>query len=48
MVICDEMSAHYGVFAYASDMECFQPLMGAINDTEYIPSILLPTQGMDV
>ena len=27
MVICDEMIAHYGVFAYASDMDCFQPLM---------------------
>ena len=27
MVICDEFIAHYGVFAYASDMDCFQPLM---------------------
>ena len=27
MVICDEMIAHYGVYAYASDMDCFQPLM---------------------
>ena len=27
MVICDEMIAHYGVFAFASDMDCFQPLM---------------------
>ena len=27
MVICDEMITHYGVFAYASDMDCFQPLM---------------------
>ena len=27
MVICDEFIAHYGVYAYASDMECFQPLM---------------------
>ena len=27
MVVCDEMIAHYGVFAYASDMDCFQPLM---------------------
>ena len=27
MVIADEMIAHYDVFAYASDMDCFQPLM---------------------
>ena len=27
MVICDEMIAHYGAYAYASDMDCFQPLM---------------------
>lgn len=27
MVVCDEMIAHYDVFAYASDMDCFQPLM---------------------
>ena len=27
MVVCDEMIAHYGVFAYASDMDCFQGLM---------------------
>ena len=27
MVICDEFIAHYGVFAFASDMDCFQPLM---------------------
>ena len=27
MVICDEMIAHYAVFAFASDMDCFQPLM---------------------
>lgn len=27
MAICDEMIAHYGVFAFASDMDCFQPLM---------------------
>ena len=27
MVVCDEFIAHYGVFAYASDMDCFQPLM---------------------
>ena len=27
MVICDEYIAHYGAFAYASDMDCFQPLM---------------------
>ena len=26
-VVCDEFIAHYGVFAYASDMDCFQPLM---------------------
>jgi len=27
MVICDEYIAFYGVFPYASDMDCFQPLM---------------------
>jgi len=27
MVICDEFIAHYGAYAYASDMDCFQPLM---------------------
>lgn len=27
MVVCDEFIAHYGVYAYASDMDCFQPLM---------------------
>lgn len=27
MVICDEMIVHYGVYAYVSDMDCFQPLM---------------------
>ena len=27
MVTCDEMIAHYAVFAFASDMDCFQPLM---------------------
>ena len=27
MVVCDEFIAHYGVFAFASDMDCFQPLM---------------------
>ena len=27
LVVCDEMIAHYDVFAYASDMDCFQPLM---------------------
>ena len=27
MVICDEFIAHYGVYAFASDMDCFQPLM---------------------
>ncbi len=27
MVVCDEFIAHYGVFAYASDMDCFQSLM---------------------
>ncbi len=26
-VVCDEYIAHYGVFPYASDMDCFQPLM---------------------
>ena len=27
MVICDELIAHYGVYAFASDTDCFQPLM---------------------
>ena len=27
MVVCDEFIAHYDVFAFASDMDCFQPLM---------------------
>ena len=27
LVICDEFIAHYGVFAFASDMDCFRPLM---------------------
>lgn len=27
VVVCDEMIAHYGVFAFASDMDCFQPVM---------------------
>ena len=27
MVVCDEFIAHYGVYAFASDMDCFQPLM---------------------
>lgn len=27
MVICDEFIAHYGVYAFASDIDCFQPLM---------------------
>lgn len=27
MVICDEYIAHYGVFPFASDMDCFQPMM---------------------
>ncbi len=27
LVICDEFIAHYGVFAFASDTDCFQPLM---------------------
>ncbi len=27
MVVCDEYIAHYGIFPYASDMDCFQPLM---------------------
>ena len=31
MVICDEMIAHFGVFAFASDMDCFQPLMDGFN-----------------
>ena len=31
MVICDEFITHYGVYAYASDMDCFQPLMDGFN-----------------
>ena len=31
LVICDEFVAHYGVFAFASDMDCFQPLMDGFN-----------------
>ena len=27
LALCDEYIAHYGVFAYASDMDCFQPMM---------------------
>ena len=27
MVVCDEYIAHYGVYPFASDMDCFQPLM---------------------
>ena len=27
MVVCDEFIAHYDVFPYAADMDCFQPLM---------------------
>ena len=27
LAICDEYIAHYGVFAFASDMDCFRPLM---------------------
>ena len=27
LAICDEYIAHYGVFAFASDMDCFQPLI---------------------
>ena len=27
LAICDEYIAHYGVFVFASDMDCFQPLM---------------------
>ena len=27
LAICDEYIAHYDVFAFASDMDCFQPLM---------------------
>ena len=27
LVICDEYIAHYGVFPFASDMDCFQPMM---------------------
>jgi transposase len=26
-VVCDEYIAHYGVFPFASDMDCFQPLL---------------------
>ena len=27
LAVCDEYIAHYGVFPYASDMDCFQPMM---------------------
>ena len=27
LAVCDEYIAHYGVFLYASDMDCFQPMM---------------------
>ena len=27
LLICDEYIAHYGVFPFASDMDCFQPMM---------------------
>lgn len=27
VAVCDEYVAHYGVYAFASDMDCFQPLM---------------------
>lgn len=27
LAVCDEFIAHYGVFPYASDMDCFQPMM---------------------
>ena len=27
LAICDEYIAHYGVFPFASDMDCFQPMM---------------------
>ena len=27
MVVCDEFIAHYGVYAFASDTDCFEPLM---------------------
>ena len=27
LLVCDEYIAHYGVFPFASDMDCFQPMM---------------------
>jgi len=27
LAVCDEYIAHYGVFPFASDMDCFQPMM---------------------
>lgn len=46
--VCDEYIAVYDVKQYASDMDCFKPLME--NSTEYMESILniqLPTQAME-
>ena len=31
MAVCDEYIAQYGVYPYASDMDCFQPLMEAFH-----------------
>ena len=38
MVVCDEFIAHYDVFPFASDMDCFQPLMeGFFKRYEHYP-----------
>ncbi len=47
--VCDEYIAVYDVEQYASDMDCFKPLMEKF-PTEYMESILniqLPTQAME-
>jgi len=31
-VICDEYIAHYGAYPFASDMDCFQPLMDGFHE----------------
>lgn len=46
MVICDEYIAHYGVYAFASDMDCFQPLMeGFFHRYEKYPQYPLADAG---
>ena len=32
VAVCDEYVAHYGVYAFASDMDCFQPLMNGFSE----------------